>query len=79
MNWPEELTVRFEGMWNEKCGIRNEGLGSANQFHIPHSKFHIEDVEDVEECEMRNMQFEMKDWGVQTNFTFLISNSTLKL
>jgi hypothetical protein len=27
----------------------------------------------------RNVEFEMKDWGAQTNSTFLIPNSTLKL
>ena len=27
---------------------------------------------------MRNVEFEMKDWGTQTNSTFLIPNSTLR-
>jgi PAS domain S-box-containing protein len=32
-------------MRHEECGIQNEGLGSANQFHIPHSTFHFKAVE----------------------------------
>ncbi len=46
-------------MWNELAGKAER-------------KFSVLSWKSVRECEMRNVEFEMKDWETHTNSTFLI-------